>query len=426
MTLQLMLPERRLHERLLTTRIKHLSLNTPQRRWSGSLPPLTRLRTLQIALHGRSASTHRSSWPLVDLSLLTDLEQLHIQGDVWSRVQETFTGVSHIIRCCLLRGPLVVGTRSDDFFRRIATGLQSLFCHGTHVVGQLSTKFPQLAFLAFHQTVQRPGVFLCPHATVRAISIEADDSYGCGRVEDLNTLLQLVLDHTRPTLELLALRSGLSCALAAETLHRFSLVQHMTAVVFDGAIVTDQPLRTTGTGRLTPPRITVTIASWLPNGGRTPPSPSNSIRHLTQLNTADGQIVPPQRCQCGHWDRKLAFDHVGVDQKVRKLPSDLVQIGCYVGGNAPRTAQAVSVPGLHPELKAKEALTILFDIIIFLRGHNSLLIWWEVFALFVHLVIVGDFRLTNATSHAYSASQVTSPQVIRVCYVLRANGADVE
>jgi len=39
-----------------------------------------------------------------------------------------------------------------------------------------------------------------------------------------------------------------------------------TRYVLNGAIVTDQPLRTTGTGRLTPPRITVTIASWLPSG----------------------------------------------------------------------------------------------------------------------------------------------------------------
>ncbi|KAK5082553.1 hypothetical protein LTR70_007659 [Exophiala xenobiotica] len=221
---------------------------------------------LVIAVHGRSAAGHRSSWPLVDLSLLTDLEQLHVRGDMWSRVQETFTGISHTIGCCLLRGSLVVGKRSDDFFRRIATGLQSLFCHGTHVVGQLSTDFPQLAFLALHQTIQRLGVFLCPHAAVRAISIEADDSYGCDRVEDLNTFLQLVLDHTLPTLRLLALRSGLSCALTVETLHRFPLVQHMTAVVLDGAIGIDQPLWTTGTTSLTSPRVTVAIASWLQNG----------------------------------------------------------------------------------------------------------------------------------------------------------------
>lgn len=114
--------------------------------------------------------------------------------------------------------------------------------------------------------MQRPGVFLCPHATIRAISIAADDSYGRDRVEDLNTLLQLALDHTLPTLRLLALRSGLSCILTAETLHRFPLMQHRTAVVLDGAIVMDQPLPTSGTGDLTSPRITVTIDSWLQSG----------------------------------------------------------------------------------------------------------------------------------------------------------------
>lgn len=145
-----MLPERRLHDRLLTTRLRHLSFSTSQRQWTGSLPPLTRLRTLQIAVQRDSPQTNGSSWPLVDLSLLADLEQLHVQGDVWSRVQESFTGVSHTIRCCLLRGPLVVGKRSDDFFGCIATELQSLFCQGTHVVGELRTEFPQLTFLALH------------------------------------------------------------------------------------------------------------------------------------------------------------------------------------------------------------------------------------------------------------------------------------
>ncbi|KAK5947819.1 hypothetical protein OHC33_011160 [Knufia fluminis] len=290
---------------------------TPSARATADHPPPTPVAqhlSTPIAVHRGSPLTNGSSWPLVDLSLLTELEQLHVQGDVWSRVQETFTGVSHTIRCCLLRGPLVVGTRSDNFFGRIATGLQSLFCQGTHVVGELRTGFPQLAFLALHQTVQRPGVFLCPHATIRAISIEADDSYGRDRVEDLNTLLQLALDHTRPTLELLALRSGLSCILTAETLHRFPRMQHRTTVVLDGAIVMGQPLPTTGTGGLTFPRITVTIDSWLQSGGRTTPSPPNAMNHLTQLDTADSPMTPPQRCRCGHWDRELAFDHAGVDR----------------------------------------------------------------------------------------------------------------
>lgn len=35
-------------------------------------------------------------------------------------------------------------------------------------------------------------------------------------------------------------------------------------------------------------------------------------------------------------------------------------------------AQAVSVPGPHPRLRAKEALTMVFDIVIFLRGRYSL------------------------------------------------------
>ena len=80
--LQLMLPERRLHERLLTTRLKHLSLDTSLRQWTGSLPPLTRLRNLEIAVHHSTSLANRSSWPLVDLSLLADLQQLHIQSNI--------------------------------------------------------------------------------------------------------------------------------------------------------------------------------------------------------------------------------------------------------------------------------------------------------------------------------------------------------
>lgn len=51
----------------------------------------------------------------MDLSFLTDLEQLHVQGGVWSQVQETFTGVSHTSRCCLLRGSLVLGNGQTAF-----------------------------------------------------------------------------------------------------------------------------------------------------------------------------------------------------------------------------------------------------------------------------------------------------------------------
>ncbi|KAK5069356.1 hypothetical protein LTR51_008606 [Lithohypha guttulata] len=220
-------------------------------------------QTPVVAVHRGSPSSRASSWPLVDLSLLTSLEQLHVQGDVWSRVQDTFTGVSHTVKLCLLRGSMVLGRRSDEFFGRIATGLQYLFCHGTHVIGELSTEFPQLTFLALHQTVHGPGVFLCPSAAVHAVSIEADDSYGRGRVEDLNTLLQLVLDHTQPTLRLLALRTGLSCALAADTVQRFPLMQQLTTVVLDGAVVEESPLLTTYVGSAASQRTFIRLASWL-------------------------------------------------------------------------------------------------------------------------------------------------------------------
>lgn len=129
-TLQLMLPERGLHERPLTTRLKHLSLDTSLRQWTGSIPPLTRLRSLQITVHQSALRAGRSSWPFVDLSLLPNLQQLHIQGDVWSRVQETSMGVSDTVKCCVLQGPLVLGKRADDLFGRLATGLQYLSVRG--------------------------------------------------------------------------------------------------------------------------------------------------------------------------------------------------------------------------------------------------------------------------------------------------------
>jgi len=38
------------------------------------------------------------------------------------------------------------------------------------------------------------------------------------------------------------------------------------------------------------------------------------MNHLTQLDTADSPMTPPQRCQCGHLARQLAFDHADVDR----------------------------------------------------------------------------------------------------------------
>lgn len=95
-------------------------------------------------------------------------------------------------------------------------------------------------------------------------------------------------------------------------------------------------------------------------------------------------------------------------------PFHLVQIGCRAGDHGPRTAQAVSVPGPHPQLKVKEALTMMFDIVIFLRGHNSLSTCAEVLALFVHVVVMTDFCHTKAASHAspYPASSVISLQAV--------------
>ena len=58
---------------------------------------------------------------------------------------------------------------------------------------------------------------------------------------------------------------------------------------------------------------------------------------------------------------------------------------------------------------------MMFDIVVLFYCPNSLFICGEVLALFLHVVIMSDFRLTNAASHAYLASRVTSPQVIRVC-----------
>lgn len=96
--------------------------------------------------------------------------------------------------------------------------------------------------------------------------MEADDSYGHDRVEDLNTLLQSALDHTQTTLRLLAVRLGLPYALAADTLQRFPLMQQLATVVRDGALVVGEPLWAAGAGSLTLQRNAVSIASWLHNG----------------------------------------------------------------------------------------------------------------------------------------------------------------
>lgn len=42
--------------------------------------------------------------------------------------------------------------------------------------------------------------------------------------------------------------------------------------------------------------------------GRTSPSPSSSIYHLTQLDAADSQVALSQLCQCGHVNTRLLFE----------------------------------------------------------------------------------------------------------------------
>jgi len=218
------------------TRLRHLTIDSFQKPSTEVLPPMFHLKSLEIRASQANAGATTTSCPFVNLCDFTSLEQLYVQGDLWSRVQETFTGKSCTIQTCILEGALVVGKRSDEFFERIAPGLRAIFCQGTHLVGELETAFPQLAFLALHKTINSTGTFPFRNSAIHAVSLEVDDSYGPGRLQDSNEFLQLVLTRTESTLRFLTLRSGLWWMPSLPTVKSFQRMACLSDLMLDGAL----------------------------------------------------------------------------------------------------------------------------------------------------------------------------------------------
>ena len=258
------------------TRLRHLTIDSSQRTPTEILPQMVHLKSLEIKISQTNAATTTASRPFVNLCDFTELEQLYIQGDVWSRVQEDFTGKSYTIQTCILEGPLVVGKRSDDFFERIATGLRAIFCQGTHLVGELETTFPRLEFLAMHKTIHSTGTFPFRNSTIRAVSLEIDDSYGPGRLQDSNDFLHLVLTNTKSTLRFLALRSGLVWAPSLITIQSFQQMACLSVLMLDGALAFGRH-DWTALFRSSNLDLVATIETWIESGVSRP----SKFRHTT-------------------------------------------------------------------------------------------------------------------------------------------------
>lgn len=224
-------------------RLRHLTFDNSKMTATQSLPRMTHLCSLDVRFYRGHLADPAARHPLVDLSRFTRLDRLHIVGDMWSSVQQQFVGACPTITTCILQGPLVLGKRSDVFFARIAANLRYLLCQGTHMISELDTPFPRLEFVALHDTVHHPGVFPFRASPIRAVSLQVSDSYGPYRLEDHNALLRLVLDNTRTTLKLLALRSGLMWAPDTATVWSLHSMSRLSALILDGAVVLDRRAR---------------------------------------------------------------------------------------------------------------------------------------------------------------------------------------
>ena len=266
--------------RHLTVNVKHSSHDT------ATLPPLDRLRSLDIYFTGRiTMPSSGTAARLVDFSRFRELVSLYIEGDAWSGVADRFTGSSDSLLVCILRGPLVITAAFNQFFDRISTTLRYLYLYGTHLVGRVDTRFLHLQHLSLHKVISGNRVFPFPHCqALRSLAIESEDVYAPSRLEDLNGLLQVALLHTASTLQFLILRSGFFWILSPISVHAIQRAIHLRALLLDGAVVLDGRdwLLILASMNL---ELIVRIDSWL--------HATVSISHRTaKLQDTDGELFP--------------------------------------------------------------------------------------------------------------------------------------
>lgn len=201
--LQVLLPNRKL---LPSWRNIHYLPHVPPAPL-GESHSLAALRSLDLHVD-RAGLTQSGGWSAhIDLSALMGLERLELRGTMWSDLKETFVGSSASIRSCILRGPLVIGSRSERFFDRIAPGLTSLICHEVHLVSRIDTIFPQLSLLGLHRTIHATGIFPFSRSSLRTVLVELDDA---GDINDTNNVVRVtqgVLNGTNQSLKTMIVHS---------------------------------------------------------------------------------------------------------------------------------------------------------------------------------------------------------------------------
>lgn len=336
--LQLTICRKTYHNGLV--RLRHLTLDSSRLHPSTSLPRLVGLCSLDVQIHGADTSPVTARRPLVDLNLFNRLKRLHIIGDMWIGIQQQFTGTSDTVETCILQGPMVLGRRSSDFFVRIQSGLRYLYCRGTHMISEPETILPQLEFLALHDTIHGAGIFPFAGSPIRAVSLEVGDSYGPYQLEDHNAILQLVLDNTRDTLQLLALRSGSMWAPGDVEVGALQSMPLLTALILDGAVEFGRKawydIR-----RLSRLKMITTIDTWtratVSEPSLTPvkvhmltvrqrTSPWASAPLLSDRGSGENQRHrdPPAACVCGLLNRKSAFSTVEIADSCFEVYSWLI------------------------------------------------------------------------------------------------------
>lgn len=322
-------------------RLRHLTLDSARIHPSASLPRLAHLCSLEVQILAPDTSQLTTRRPLIDLSLFARLDRLHIIGDMWIGIQQQFTGASDTIQTCILQGPMVLGKRSSDFFARIRSGLRYLYCRGTHMISELETTLSKLEFLALHDTIHGAGVFPFPGSPIRAVSLEMGDSYGPYQLEDHNAVLQLTLEHTQDTLQLLALRSGSMWAPGPVEVRALQAMPLLTALILDGAVVFGRKAWLE-ICRLPALKVIATIDTWTRAAVSAPPhtipveaggltvqqathpwTPELSLIDLHQ-GMVHGWSEPPEACDCGLLDRKFAFRTVGMEDSCFEVYSWLI------------------------------------------------------------------------------------------------------
>lgn len=221
--------------------LRHLTVNVKRSSHNiETLPSLERLRNLDIYFTGRITTSSGTAAKLVDFGRFPELVSLYVEGDAWSGVVDHFTGSTHSLLLCILRGPLVITTAFSQFFDRISTSLRYLYLYGAHLVGRLDTKFSQLQHLSLHKVVSGNRVFPFAQCHVlRSLAIEGEDLYMPSRLDDLNGLLQHALFHTATTLQFLTLRSGFFWILSPIAIHAIQRSIHLRGLLLDGAVVLD-------------------------------------------------------------------------------------------------------------------------------------------------------------------------------------------